>query len=439
VDIVNRAQDRVVDHVPSGLFTNPRVTCLVQDGRNRIWMSTFAGIIGFDPGTRAYIKLGRENGLINSEFNIKSSALLPDGRIIFGGLNGYDILQPADFDFAMMKPEGQFTGYSLISTTDTTFSNFDPEHSDRLEFNVDKKLLRIYLSAKDRPDAALYRYEYNLDGANWIPVKGTPFIDLFNLEPDDYSLQVRAYDEFGTLITFPPLTVTASVPFIKSRAFIRVLLVVMVLLAALYIFMLLHQRKREQDLKEKIAMDLHDEVGTILTRTLYLTRATRQIDDKSRVEQFLNEALYSLRAYINTMNRSGFTLGQLRDELVDLLQTTFRTAGYEVDTEFEADLDIVIHAELYRDIKLSVYEIMNNTIRHANGSRFRFKLSQQSGKLYLSTSDNGILRDVAQLQDKGNGMRNLVKRVRRHQGQIHFTVNPEGHGFNIDMTMPLGS
>lgn len=439
VDILDRRKEQVIDHVPFNLFTNPRVTSIQQDGKNRIWISTYSGLIGFDPGTRAYVKLGRDNGLINTEFNYTSSAILPDGRLIFGGLNGYDILRTTDFDFTMSRSEGQFSTYALLSPADTIFKTFNAQVSERIEFNVDKERLRIYLSARNRPDAALYRYEYNLDGENWIPVKGSPFIDLLNLEPDEYTLQVRAYNEFGTVITFPSLKVVASEPFLKSKSFIRILLVVLALLVGLYIFMLLNQRKREQDLKEKIAMDLHDEVGTILTRTLYLTRASAHKEDKTRVEQFLNEALYSLRAYIHTMNRSDLTLGQLRDEVNDLLSTTMRSAGYEADIDFRANEAMVINPELYRDVKLSVYEIMTNTIRHARGDKFTLRMKEEQGMLYISTCDNGVLADVAQIQDKGNGVRNLFKRVKRHRGDVRFAICSGGHGLQINLTLSIGS
>ena len=99
VDILDRRTGRIVDRVPPSLFSNPKVTAMVQDKKDRVWMSTYSGILGFDPESRAYVKLGRENGLINNEFNFTSSGQLPDGRIIFGGLNGYDILEPGKFDF----------------------------------------------------------------------------------------------------------------------------------------------------------------------------------------------------------------------------------------------------------------------------------------------------------------------------------------------------
>ena len=184
-------------------------------------------------------------------------------------------------------------------------------------------------------------------------------------------------------------------------------------------------------------MDLHDEVGTILTRSLYLTRSSVRIEDKLKVEKYLNEALYSLRAYIHTMNRSDFSVSQLRDEMLDLLQTTFRTAGYEVETAIGTVGDYRIPAELYRDVKLSLYEVTHNTIRHAHGNHFKFEFRASEGMLYIATCDNGILDDIRTIEDKGNGVRNLVKRVKRHNGKIVFSVPEQGTGLCVKMNLPL--
>ena len=439
VDVLNRKDGRVVNRLNTDILSNPKVVTMLQDPQDRIWMATYGGITGYDPTTLAYIQLGKENGLVNTEFNYKSAALLPDGRLIFGGLDGYDIVRPSSFDFSRVKAEGRVTGYEKISPTDTTFFPPPNDADESISFDTDKELLRIYLSAHDIPNAALYRFEYNLDDENWIKVKGSPFINLFNLAPRKYVMHIRGFNEYGVLVTFPPLTIRARESFLRSRVFLLAILSLAALFLGLYVTLLLTRRKREKELKEKIAMDLHDEVGTILTRTLYLTRAATVREDKTRVEQFLHEALYSLRAYIHTMNRNDFTLGQLRDEMIDLLQTTFRTAGYDVDIDFVADQTAGIDPELYRDIKLFVYEILNNTMRHAGGNQFRFRLKQEQGILYLSTSDNGRLTDVNDIQDKGNGVRNLIKRVKRHRGEIRFAISPKGHGLIIHMSVPLNS
>jgi signal transduction histidine kinase len=84
-----------------------------------------------------------------------------------------------------------------------------------------------------------------------------------------------------------------------------------------------------------------------------------------------------------------------------------------------------------------MYEIMNNTIRHANGDRFIFGFRAMNGMLYISTCDNGILDDIRSIENKGNGVRNLVKRVKRHTGKISFSTPDQDTGLCVKMNLPL--
>ena len=51
-------------------------------------------------------------------------------------------------------------------------------------------------------------------------------------------------------------------------------------------------------------MDLHDEIGTILSRTTLLAKSQNEINSETRKQiiDYLNEANFGLRIYINTIN-----------------------------------------------------------------------------------------------------------------------------------------
>jgi hypothetical protein len=74
------------------------IATLINDKKGRMWTSTFTGIVAFDLDNNRSYELTQKNGLSNLEFNYKSAALLPDGKVIFGGLNSYDII-----DFNTLK------------------------------------------------------------------------------------------------------------------------------------------------------------------------------------------------------------------------------------------------------------------------------------------------------------------------------------------------
>ena len=93
----------------------------------------------------------------------------------------------------------------------------------------------------------------------------------------------------------------------------------------------------------------------------------------------------------------------------------------------------MLKGELYRDIRLCLYEIINNTLKHSKGDRLRFILFARQGYLTVYTLDNGTLRSTDELGDRGNGIRNLRKRVAKHGGEIQFAVGRSGNGLVIRM------
>jgi signal transduction histidine kinase len=80
------------------------------------------------------------------------------------------------------------------------------------------------------------------------------------------------YDNFGNLKTKKRLAINAIVPFYYRLSFYIVMSLVFLLFGITTIYTIRKARKTETVVKERIAMDLHDEVGTVLTRMLLISR-----------------------------------------------------------------------------------------------------------------------------------------------------------------------
>jgi signal transduction histidine kinase len=286
-------------------------------------------------------------------------------------------------------------------------------------------------------NAVNHTYEYNIDGGQWNSISGPSYINIFKLDPGIYTINVRAFDEFGTLISFPKLQIEAKVPFLKSRLFLLLLILTAFIFLFLFVLVLMRSSLQEQKLKERISMDLHDEVGTILTRALYVARSDEQTAGNSRLINYLNESLFSLRAYINTMNYSTFTFRKLTDEIKEMVNALLNMTGVKYEVTEKSDGDYQIKGELFRDIRLCLYEIISNTLKHSRARNISVYVTAHNHVLTIFTRDNGVLMDVAALGQKGNGMKNLRKRVSKHHGTIEFSTPKQGSGLGIKMRFPL--
>jgi hypothetical protein len=436
VDIIDMRNMKLSRSLPANIFINPRVVSMLEDKQGRIWIATYSGIVGYDPASGNFNRLGKNNKLMNIEFNYKSAHMLNDGTLIFGGLNGYDLIDPGKINFNRQDDRGIFTGVHRFSGRDTAFQSLTGRE-ERISFNTEKEYLRIYVSSANILNAENHTYEYRIGGDQWISISGPAYINIFRLDPGIYKLQVRAFDEYGTLVTFDPLTIEATVPFLKSKLFLLMLTLLAFLFLILFVFVLLRSKLQEQKLKERISMDLHDEVGTILTRALYVARMDGTSPGNNRLINYLNESLFSLRAYINTMNYATFTFRQLVDEVKEMSNSFLNSSGYTTDVTVKSDNLYEIKGELYRDVKLCLYEIMNNTLKYAKGNSFHIYVTVRNDVLTILTRDNGVLRSVDDLGQKGNGMRNLRKRAAKHHGSISFSVPRNSTGLTIKMKFPL--
>ena len=205
----------------------------------------------------------------------------------------------------------------------------------------------------------------------------------------------------------------------------------------LFILSTVSAQKREHQLKERIAMDLHDEVGTMLTRALYVARTDDQTATNSHLIQSLNESLFSLRAHINTMNHASFNFPALADDVKEMTQSLLGMTNCRGLVEEKSDDNYRIQGALCRDIRLCLYEIINNTLKHSGADTLRIYLTANRNVLTVFTRDNGRLHSIEDIGQNGNGMRNLGKRVSKHGGSLEFGIPKSGYGLTVRMRFDI--
>ncbi len=436
VDVVDIRSLRIRKNIPDSVFINPRVVSLEEDKSGRIWMGTYSGIVGYEPVSGQFHRLGRVNGLINTEYNYKASLRMQDGRLIFGGLNGYDIIDPDKLPLDNTLRKGIITGLHRFKGQDTVFQTVNGRPG-RISFDTQNEYIRIYVSSPDILGATAQAYEYNIDGGQWITLNGAAHINILRLDPGNYTLNIRAFDAYGSQVVFDPVNITATVPFLKSRLFLIILICFVVLFMTLFIVASVQGKKREHQLKERIAMDLHDEVGTMLTRALYVARTDDQTATNTHLIQSLNESLFSLRAHINTMNHASFSFPALADDVKEMTQSLLGMTNCRGLVEEKTDDAYRIRGAICRDIRLCLYEIINNTLKHSGADTLKIYLTAHKNLLTVFTRDNGKLRKVEDIGTNGNGIRNLGKRVTKHGGTIEFGIPKSGHGLTVRMRFEI--
>ncbi len=183
--------------------------------------------------------------------------------------------------------------------------------------------------------------------------------------------------------------------------------------------------------RNRIARDIHDNVGHILTRALLQAGALTVIN---RDEQ-MREPLLGLKETLDTaMTSMRESVHTLHDDSIDL-KKVIEDSIAAVDSRFTVKLDYDISEHAPGSLKLClagvVKEGLSNAVKHSNGNQIVMILREHPAFYQLVIEDNGT---CSRIRETGIGLKNMQDRVSGVGGQISFT--PSENGFRIFASVP---
>ncbi len=428
---------KIHEYSNANQVSNIKVVKLVEDKCNCIWASTYSGITIYNTADGTIRFINKSHQLKNIEYNNKSACLLHDGKIAFGGLNYFEIIDPKALNEFTYAKTFAISGIETIENENKKYFSAYQE-GQNISFNTGKEAIKIYLANLDIKFGSGYSFQYSIDSKNWFTTEKKNWILISNLTYGEYDLKIRMYNPFGQLVEEKTFSLTAKTSVFYKTEFLSFIFILVIIISILLVYTLRRSLRIKTQTKSRIAMDLHDESGTILTRLLMLSKKENiQEKDKELLQSGLREALYNFRTYINSISREKHTLQDLTYELKDFVTTSCADANIQVDFKPKYDLDYTIQGELYRDIKLSIYEIVTNCIKHANANQLSIKFLAIDYRLNILVTDNGFCNISDVESYKGNGIRNIKKRIQRNQGQFKYYVLEGTTGLMIEINLPL--
>ena len=432
---INLETNKILTHIGLNNFNNARLTAILIDAQKKIWISSYNGIYAYDYPIDNIVALNNRNGLVNQEYNFKSASLLPNGQLIFGGLNGYDIIKTGLFKYTGRVFKGRILGYSIYGHNSRVYKHFNK--NDLVDYDTRNYYLELYFSIKNFEKFKFTEFEYKIDNGGWLPLLGYSYLYMYNLKDGIHTIHIRGFEDGGNEVVFDTINVNQHTDFIDSTNFKYFLLFVLIILMILTGFIYYYNNKQLNTIKVNIAMDLHDEIGSILNRSLYTMKVDPDLSKHTQLINYLSEALYGIRTYINAYNVGKVGVYQFFDELKEHLSSYFKNSGIDYELNTAIDNQEYINSFVYRDLKLIFYEINQNILKHSKATAVKADFIIKNGQLYASFMDNGILKIVKEIERKGNGVTNIRKRVGRIKGEVNFSINPSGSGLKIEIKLNL--
>jgi PAS domain S-box-containing protein len=217
------------------------------------------------------------------------------------------------------------------------------------------------------------------------------------------------------------------------------------------------ERMLELDrIRQRIAADLHDDIGSSLTKICLLSESARQrtSSETGGPHQSLAAINNLSNELVESMSDIVWAINPHKDHLSDLSQRMRRFASdiftaCQIAFSFDGpgpEKNIRVGANVRREAFLIFKESINNIVKHADCKEVALNLSVDSGWLRLVVSDDGEGFDPSLVKAStgyltsqrrgGNGLASMRRRTKELGGHLDITTS-KGFGTRVSLSVPI--
>lgn len=469
-------------------ISNNYVYDMVEDGKGNLWVSTYGGGLHyFNTRTKQFTH-------INASRNLGEGIQLDDHQNVWmianGNLHKYDVEKRAYSTFQLPDVEktGGIKGYIYKSNDGRMFvagtNYFIAFHPDSIhevkaqpsvyltDFKVFNNSFNHLLTAKKielRHNQNFFSFEFAapsfqgpvqyswmLEGVDpdWVDAGTQNTANYTNLSGGNYTFKVRATAKPGVWSNdIASISVRIIPPFWKRIWFFAACaLLIMGAIYAIYRYRINELLKR-QAIRNKIAQDLHDNVGSTLSSISVYSQVAK-IHNAQGNRDDLQDVLMRIAAtsseMISEMNDIVWTINPRNDSMQKILQRMESFAKPLLHTQniqfsFEYDpsvMNVNLEMEKRKNFYLIFKEAVNNSLKYSGGKKMDVKVKYHHHHVELLVKDDGVGFDTKLADSKsalslsGNGLNNMQRRAKEMGGNCTIQSEP-GKGTLVQLRFPV--
>lgn len=181
---------------------------LLEDNHGNLWIGTNNGLATLDPETGQTRTYTTHDGLVANEFNSLACFKNPDGRLYFGGMEGFNYFLPEDLMENNDAPPVVLTSLRLFNRTvpigqsgDSTAFHLPSSIAelDKLDLRYDQNVVTFEFAALNYSLPQSTEYACKLEGfdSDWINFGNDNSATYSKLQPGHYTFRVKAKSSSG--------------------------------------------------------------------------------------------------------------------------------------------------------------------------------------------------------------------------------------------------
>jgi ligand-binding sensor domain-containing protein/signal transduction histidine kinase len=462
----NRQNGSFTRYTESQGLPSSTIRCIREDGGGRLWLSTQKGVSRFDPKKESFRNYDVSDGLQSNEFS-DGCYQGPDGKIFFGGSNGFNAFFPENITDDPFVPPVTITSFKIFNKAvpiggESVLKKAIP-YLDALTLSYRDNIFSFEFAALSYANSHKNRYRYKLEGLEpgWNEVGSKQRLATYtNLDPGKYVFRVQGsngdgvWNEEGVSL---PIVITP--PWWKTNWFrTTCAALLLALLWAAYQYRV-RQLHHEFDMtlearvseRTRIARDLHDTLlqsfhGLLLRfQTVFLLLPERPIEAKEKLESAIEQAasaitegrdtVQGLRASTVERNDLALAISTLGEELEND-SSNHRPATFRVAVEGRArDLHPILRDEIYK----IAAEALRNAFHHAQAKQVEVEIRYDTDQFRLRVRDDGKGMDAAVLSSDGveghYGLRGMRERATLIKGKLVVWSEVDS-GTEVELRVP---
>ena len=367
-----------------------------------------------DRGELIFMSSGNKGFLV---FNIDSTPLRQKPGTVYYSfikVDGNNLTQDS-----LVRNNGLFLKYNNYNTIQLAFSDYS-----------------VFAAEKTSYEYALYKSGDTI----WNKIIGKPELAISDLSPGKYQLLLRASNVFGDHSQEIKGLPVVIVPLWWQTWWFRILVIVAIgmIFYGFYLYRL-QQLKKLQTIRNNIASDLHDDIGSTLNSiSIYSEVAKQQAGKEIPALDLIGS---SSRKVIESMGDIVWTINPENDSFEKII-VRMRSFAHQllkakkVEYTFEVDErlnSIVLPMQVRKNFYLVFKEAINNLVKYSSASRVAISLTQESGEIVLKIRDNGIGIPINP-ETQGNGLINMKRRAEEIQASLNIkSASEEGTGIELTL------
>jgi signal transduction histidine kinase len=474
-----RADGQVATFTSQQGLAAQTVSQIVEDDQGDLWLGCIRGIYRVRKSNLKFLAAGRPGFVHPQVFGYSegmpseecSSGFCPaglktsDGLICISTVRGLVFLDPRQQESQKPPPRVRLEEVSLngqplrISNTDKEAGAVPPQPENRVRIPPGGRDIELHFTAISFAAPERISFRYRMDGydPDWVEAGGRRVAYYTRLPPGHFTFRVSACKGDGLWSEESSALAIIVEPFVWERLWFRILMglaAVTALAGAVRLverwqykqrLILLESQNAVERERLRIAQDMHDDIGSVLTQVSQLSdlgqgeasKHTPAFAQFQNIGRQARAAVQSLDEIVWATNPRNDNLPQFAEYVCRFADECCQSAAIRCWQELPARLpNLPLRGDLRHNVFLALKEAMTNVLKHSRATEVWLRMELTDREVLLALKDNGRGFMAEQPAAGGNGLLNMKERLAQCGGRVECNGLPS-QGMDIRFFFPL--